>query len=457
MKKNILGLLLAIAVAIPAMAQDATPRTTPSARDPYGLGKDWELLDSSNFMYDDSGETIPAYIEFFGGPDRAQIRVIQAQLSVLNARSFYDERVDNQDLYATNLGSATDQAIVQPKGCALSDSKQGTERLVGLRLGSSICVTDEGRFLWVSIEGGWRNPETRTNDPLYFSAATSALVELILQYPQREFDDEPSAIAASDLTATADAIQMERGDITPVAVDFGAVPTQLGIALPNNGDVASGCWTEDQRTTDGKQPLQWMAEPTLVIDPTQIYTAELVTNYGTMVWQLLPQASTSAVNSFVCLSRAGYYDGTPFHRVVDNFVIQGGDPTGTGTGGPGYTITDSPVVGDYSVGVVSMANTGQPNSSGSQFFINTADNTATFAENPSYINFARVISGQDTVDAIASVKKTDNGRGEISSPASPVILESLTIFEGGIPIIGMPTGSTGTPEVATPTAVSSGD
>ena len=265
----------------------------------------------------------------------------------------------------------------------------------------------------------------------------------IIYFVNRSGDDETTDLAAADLTATAALIAPPTvpttGDI------FGAVPTQPGAALANDGDVASGCWTEAQRTSDGSQPRQWSAPPAMVIDPAQqIYTAELMTNYGPMTWQLLPQASDVAVNSFICLARAGYYDNAPFHRIVDDFVIQGGDPTGTGTGGPGYTIPDTPNVGDYSAGMVTMARTGAPNSSGSQFFINTVDNTATFGANPTYINFARVIAGQQTVDAIASVERTTGGDGAISSPVSPVLLESVTIYEGGVPSAGA------TPAAATP-------
>ena len=233
-------------------------------------------------------------------------------------------------------------------------------------------------------------------------------------------------------------------------MDFGPIPTQPGVALANDGDVASGCWTADQRTSDGVQPLQWSAAPAMTIDPSQTYTAELTTNLGPMTWQLLSQASDVAVNNFVCLARAGYYDGAPFHRIVDNFVIQGGDPTGTGTGGPGYAIPDQPIVGDYAVGMVTMARTAQPNSSGSQFFINTADNTSTFGPNPTYINFARVIGGQGTVDAIASVQRVQGQDGAISSPVTPVILQSVTIFQGGAPVAVSGTPVAGTPVGATP-------
>lgn len=286
-------------------------------------------------------------------------------------------------------------------------------------------------------------------------------------YAVNQNDDDSGELAAADQTATVVAALPSAASAPAAADPFAQpIPTTAGVALANDGDVASGCWTEDQRTTDGRQPLQWSAAPATVIDPTQIYTAQLQTNYGPMTWQLLPGASLDAVNSFVCLSRAGYYNGAPFHRIVDDFVIQGGDPTGTGTGGPGYSVADSPVVGGYGVGVVSMARTAQPNSTGSQFFINIADNTASFGPDPTYINFARVIAGQQTVDAIASVERVLGGDNAISSPVNPVILETVTIYQGGLPTdLGAATAATpgagtptsdepgaGTPEAETPVA-----
>lgn len=237
---------------------------------------------------------------------------------------------------------------------------------------------------------------------------------------------------------------------------FGAAPGALPVTLPNDGDVASGCWTEAQRAPGGQQPMQWSAMPVMVIDPSQQYTADLVTNYGTITWQLLPQASSDAVDSFVCLARAGYYNNTPFHRIVDDFVIQGGDPTGTGTGGPGYTIPDVTSVGDYAPGMVTMARTSQPNSSGSQFFINTADNSSSPSfQSRAYINFARVIGGYDVVARIATVAKTTGPGGENSQPVQPVMLESVTIHTSGPggaeAVAGIPAGTpngtpAGTPE-----------
>lgn len=280
---------------------------------------------------------------------------------------------------------------------------------------------------------------------------------VVIVFALRSGDDDGTQLAAVDLTATAAIAAAPT--VAPTGDLFGPVPTSPGVALANDGDVASGCWTEAQRTTDGVQSLQWSAAPVTVIDPAQTYTAELTTNYGTMTWQLLPTASEAAVNSFVCLSRSGYYDGVPFHRIVDDFVIQGGDPTGTGMGGPGYTVPDSPVVGDYSVGMVTMARTAAPNSSGSQFFINTADNTSKFGPNPTYINFARVLSGQEVINAIASVERVQGGDGAISSPVNPVTLESVIIYQGGLPVAGggaTPVSATpvgATPVSGTPLAV----
>ena len=274
-------------------------------------------------------------------------------------------------------------------------------------------------------------------------------------------DDEDDVQLAADQTATAVAAGAAEPDLPVDPTDpfgYGPVPTTRGVALANDGDVASGCWTEDQRLTGGTQPLQWSAPPAMVIDPGQVYTAQLVTNYGSITWQLLPGASDVAVNNFICLSRAGYFDGAPFHRIVDGFALQGGDPTGTGTGGPGYSF-DSPANGDYTVGAVSMANSGNTSTSGSQFFVNLGDNTASFTQAAAagqgngYITFARVIDGQDVVAALDAVEKQDSGRGEISSPVAPVLLESVTIYQNGVPDpAGIPgaTPVAGTPVAATP-------
>jgi peptidyl-prolyl cis-trans isomerase B (cyclophilin B) len=112
-----------------------------------------------------------------------------------------------------------------------------------------------------------------------------------------------------------------------------------------------------------------MAEaPAMEIDENKTYRATITTNRGTMVLDLDPKLAPNTVNNFVALARQGYYDGVTFHRVVPDFVIQGGDPTGSGSGGPGYKFADEPVKAEYTLGAVAMANAG-PNTNGSQFFI----------------------------------------------------------------------------------------
>lgn len=126
--------------------------------------------------------------------------------------------------------------------------------------------------------------------------------------------------------------------------------------------------------------------------------ARVVTNKGTIVFSLDAKQSPLAVSSFVYLAEQGYFDGLTWHRVLPDFVIQGGDPTGTGTGGPGYQFPDEPVTGEYVEGTVAMANAG-PDTNGSQFFICNADDTQKLAK--SYSIFGHVTSGLDIVKQIA--------------------------------------------------------
>jgi peptidyl-prolyl cis-trans isomerase B (cyclophilin B) len=134
-----------------------------------------------------------------------------------------------------------------------------------------------------------------------------------------------------------------------------------------------------------------------VIDPTRRYQATISTDRGDIVIDLDPSRAPKTVNNFVFLARDGFYDGLTFHRVVDDFVIQGGCPEGTGRGNPGYRFEDEPVVGDYVAGAVAMANSG-PNSNGSQFFICMVDDRPKLAR--SYNLFGQVTSGMDVVTAV---------------------------------------------------------
>ena len=117
-------------------------------------------------------------------------------------------------------------------------------------------------------------------------------------------------------------------------------------------------------------PKQWSTPPAMVIDPKNKYTATISTDKGDMVIELFADKTPKTVNNFVFLSKEGYYDGTIFHRVIPNFMAQGGDPTGRGTGGPGYRFPDEfhPSLKHNKPGILSMANAG-PGTNGSQFFI----------------------------------------------------------------------------------------
>ncbi len=180
----------------------------------------------------------------------------------------------------------------------------------------------------------------------------------------------------------------------------------------------------EKTASDAKQ---WTAEPAMSIKKNGKYHATLQTDKGAIEVELMPKSAPHAVNNFVFLANNRFYDGVKFHRIIAGFMIQTGDPEGTGMGGPGYTITDDPVKDPYKAGTLAMANTGQPNSAGSQFFIVHKDSTSL---PPTYSIFGKVTKGMDVVDKIASVEVEANQGGEPSSPVEPVILKSVRIAEG---------------------------
>ena len=133
------------------------------------------------------------------------------------------------------------------------------------------------------------------------------------------------------------------------------------------------------------------------------------------------------VNNFVMLAKDKFYDGLTFHRIVKDFMIQGGDPAGTGSGGPGYKFNDEPVVGDYTQGTIAMANSGK-NTNGSQFFIMTGDYSNGKLPKD-YVIFGKVSSGLDVVKKLNETATTDNGSGEQSKPTEKVVISKVTIEE----------------------------
>ena len=160
--------------------------------------------------------------------------------------------------------------------------------------------------------------------------------------------------------------------------------------------------------------LQWPNPPSMTIDHTKQYLATIKTNFGDIVGQLFPEDAPLAVNNFVFLARQGFYDGVKFHRVLKGFVIQGGDSTGTGAGGPGYTFADEEVTRDYVAGTLAMANAGA-NTNGSQFFITLADLSGQLSKD--YTIFGIVTNGFDVVQKIGDVPvEASPQTGEVSSP-----------------------------------------
>lgn len=166
---------------------------------------------------------------------------------------------------------------------------------------------------------------------------------------------------------------------------------------------------------------KFSSAPEMLLDLEKTYTATMVTSKGTMELLLDHHGAPMTVNSFVFLARWHYFDGVTFHRIIPGFVLQGGDPTGSGSGGPGYRFDDElPKPGRYEVGSLAMANAG-PNTNGSQFFVISGPDGVRLP--PLYSHFGKVTKGLDVVAAINEVG-TSSGK-----PREPVVIESVTIEE----------------------------
>jgi peptidylprolyl isomerase len=179
----------------------------------------------------------------------------------------------------------------------------------------------------------------------------------------------------------------------------------------------------DVPNPDGTSPRRerFDAPPPMVIDPAKTYRATMVTSKGTLEIALDPLAAPVTVNSFVFLAQWHYFDGIVFHRIIPGFVLQGGDPTGTGTGGPGYRFDDElPKPGRYELGSLAMANAG-PHTNGSQFFVISGPDGVRLP--PLYSLFGKVVAGLDVVAAIDALGSRSG------APRERVVIESVTITE----------------------------
>ena len=178
-----------------------------------------------------------------------------------------------------------------------------------------------------------------------------------------------------------------------------------------------------EMTASGKVFRQYSGPPAMEIDPEGEYLADIQTNQGTISVELIAEDAPITVNNFVFLARQGFYDGVVFHRVIPDFMIQGGDPTGTGTSGPGYRFRDEivPSLIFDSAGILAMANSG-PNTNGSQFFITVAPTPHLTG---GHTIFGRVITGQEVANAISLARADRNNR-----PIEEVVIQHIEIKEG---------------------------
>lgn len=167
----------------------------------------------------------------------------------------------------------------------------------------------------------------------------------------------------------------------------------------------------------------YAAAPAMQIDKSKQYSAVLKTALGDIDIKLHAAETPVTVNNFVFLAKEKFYDNVIFHRTIKGFMIQGGDPTGTGSGGPGYRFDDEPFAGEYTRGIVAMANAG-PDTNGSQFFIMHAN--AALPKN--YVIFGEVTAGMEVVDKIAEAPTQPGGEG--SKPVTPVEIRTVEIAEG---------------------------
>ena len=179
----------------------------------------------------------------------------------------------------------------------------------------------------------------------------------------------------------------------------------------------------DTKPPDNPNRPTFTAEPPMTIDPAKTYTATIDTSCGKITVDLEAKAAPHAVNSFVFLANKKFYDGVTFHRVVKDFVIQGGDPEGTGSGGPGYTIAEEPPQDGYKLGSLAMAKTNDPHTTGSQFFVVTGQGGTQLPNQ--YTRFGMTTGGLDVAQKLESFAQDPpdpNGK-----PTRPLYIFSITI------------------------------
>jgi peptidyl-prolyl cis-trans isomerase B (cyclophilin B) len=247
--------------------------------------------------------------------------------------------------------------------------------------------------------------------------AISGIVALI----NRGGDDSS---AASDST-----IAGSTSSVAPTTTLDPNAPTTTSTPLPTTVAGAALTGATPCPAADGSSPrtITFAQAPPSCTDKTKTYTAVVTTNKGAFTIALDPAAAPLTVNNFVVLARYHYFDNTVCHRAIPQFAVQCGDPTATGSGGPGYTFADElPAAGAYKIGSIAMANSG-PDTNGSQFFVVTGANGASLP--PNYTLFGQVTEGLDTtVTALDAVGNPDTAANGVP-PLEQIVVQSVTVTE----------------------------
>ena len=233
------------------------------------------------------------------------------------------------------------------------------------------------------------------------------------------------AIVAAIIVGMVGVVFVSGGSDESAAPDTSSGDTVPTPVVPTEFTYGTGECPPTDGTADVRR--EFADSPALCIDPARTYEADLRTNLGDFTILLAPDRAPGTVNNFVSLARWKYYDDTTCHRVIADFVVQCGDPTATGSGGPGYQFADElPAAGDYKIGSIAMANAG-PNTNGSQFFIITGNDGAGLP--PNYTLFGEVVNGLDTtVPAMAALFNPDPSANGVP-PAGEIRIESVTVRE----------------------------
>lgn len=221
-------------------------------------------------------------------------------------------------------------------------------------------------------------------------------------------------------------------NLSLVAVAVAAVSFLVTDRSPRESDEEEACRTNKPSAGDtSAQP-----EPAMTLEAAKNYSATIETSCGDIVMELAAVTSPKTVNSFVSLARRGFYNGLTFHRVVQGFAIQGGDPKGDGSGGPGYQVVEAPPPDTrYPKGIVAMAKAGPDpaGASGSQFFIVPGDGAAALNGTPEqpalYALLGKVVEGLDVLTKIEAIPTEEGGGGEKSRPTRPIYIVSISINE----------------------------